>query len=314
MTVLVTGATGFVGSAVRASLRARGQSYRSATRNTGVLAAGEDKVPIRDLSGATDWTGALDGVSTVVHLAARVHVRHETAADALSEFRRVNTSGTERLARAAASAGARRFVFVSSIKVNGESTTGRPFDRADRRRPLDPYGVSKSEAEVALFRVADETGLEIVVVRPPLVYGPNVGGNFLRLLKLVHSGLPLPFGAARNLRSLVFVDNLADLLVTCAFHPRAAGQTFLASDGEDISTADLCSRLARALKKDSRLVPLPLAAVRGGARLIGRLPEYERLFGSLQVDSNAQRVELGWSPPHTVDQGLAATAAWFSAC
>jgi UDP-glucose 4-epimerase len=311
MTILVTGASGFVGSAVLVALRARGLRLRAATRSARRRPP-DDAVVVGEIDGATDWSHALGGISTVIHLAARVHVMRETASDALAEFRRVNTQGTEHLARAALAAGVRRLVYVSSIKVNGEATLGRPFTPENAPNPLDPYGVSKWEAEVLLARVAKETGLEVVVVRPPLVYGPTVRGNFLRLLQLVRSGLPLPFGAARNLRSLVFIDNLADALAFCAIHPRAPGRTFLVSDGEDLSTADLCRRLARALHRTSRLVTVPSIVLRAAAHVARRSAEYQRLFGSLQVDSTALRTELGWSPPNSVDQGLTATAAWFA--
>lgn len=234
MRVLVTGGTGFIGTAVRDALSERGVAQRLALRAKPAETKLGDAVVVGEIHQSTDWRAALSGVSAVVHLAARVHVMHETTADPASEFRRVNTQGTEHLARAAASAGVRRLVFVSSVKVNGESTDGRPFSPSDAPHPGDPYGVSKWEAEQALARVARDTGLEIVVVRPPLVYGPHVRGNFLRLMKLVQSGIPLPFGSARNLRSLVFVRNLADALVTCVHHAGAAGRTFLVSDGEDI--------------------------------------------------------------------------------
>ena len=309
MKVLVTGAAGFVGSALRKALRTRGIAQRAATRRAAL--EGLESVSVGDIDGTTDWSAAVSGISAVVHLAARVHVMRETASDALSEFRRVNTHGTERLARAAATAKVRRLVYVSSIKVHGEVTEARPFSRSDAASPRDPYGVSKWEAELALARVARETGLEVVIVRPPLVYGAGVRGNFLRLLQLVRLGIPLPFGSAHNLRSLIFVRNLADALVICVEHPLAAGQTFLASDGEDLSTADLCSRLGRALGRAPRLLPVPVAVLRPIAALAHRDAEFQRLFGSLQVDATPLRIELGWRPPYTVDQGIAETAAWF---
>lgn len=311
MSVLVTGATGFVGMAVRDALKGRGVAHRSATRGTPVRGAVGDVVTIAAIDGATDWTAAVSGMKAVVHLAARVHVMREASADPLAEFRRVNTDGTVQLARSAARAGVRRFVYVSSIKVNGEATLGRPFSPADPANPVDPYGVSKWEAERALARLAAETGLEVVVVRPPLVYGAGVRGNFLRLLQLAQLGVPLPFGSARNLRSLVFVRNLADALVTCVEHPAAPGQTFLVSDGLDLSTADLCRRLGRALGRTPRVFPAPVTVLRAVATLARRGAEFQRLFGSLQVDSSALRATLGWQPPYTVDQGLAETAAWF---
>ncbi len=311
MRVLVTGGTGFIGTAVRDALSERGVAQRLALRAKPAETKLGDAVVVGEIHRSTDWRAALSGVSAVVHLAARVHVMHETTADPASEFRRVNTQGTEHLARAAASAGVRRLVFVSSVKVNGESTDGRPFSPSDAPHPGDPYGVSKWEAEQALARVARDTGLEIVVVRPPLVYGPHVRGNFLRLMKLVRSGIPLPFGSARNLRSLVFVRNLADALVTCVHHAGAAGRTFLVSDGEDLSTAELCVRLSRALGRTPRLVRVPTALIAPVASFARRSAEFDRLFGSLRVDSGALRSALGWRPPFTVDEGLAQTAAWF---
>jgi nucleoside-diphosphate-sugar epimerase len=312
MTLLLTGANGFVGTAVRQALAARGIAHRSAVR---AAVAGDrdlDTVLVGDIHGTTDWPPAcFEGVSVVMHLAARVHVMRETSTDALSEFRHVNTAGTERLARAAAAARVKRFVYVSSIKVNGESTRERSFASSDPPQPDDPYGISKWEAELVLGRVARDTGLETVIVRPPLVYGPGVKGNFLRLLMLVDTGLPLPLGAARNLRSLVFVQNLADLLVTCAQHPNAAGQTFLVSDDEDLSVADLCTRLARALERPARLLPVPIAVLRGAAVVTRRTQEFQRLFGSLRIDSSPLQGELGWSPPVSVDDGIVATATWF---
>lgn len=310
MTILVTGARGFVGTAVRQALRRRGSSVRLATRLP-IVVDGVEATAVGEIDGATDWTQALAGVSTVIHLAARVHVMRETSADGPAEFRRVNVRGSVRLACMAAALGVRRLVYVSSIKVNGEATTGRAFTPSDPPRPVDPYGVSKWEAEQALARVAAETGLEVVVVRPPLVYGAGVRGNFLRLMRLASLGAPLPLGAVRNLRSLVFVRNLADALVMCAAHPDAPGQTFLVSDGHDLSTTDLFERLARALGCRSRLFPVPSALVSLVGQWTGRSAEVERVFGSLQVDSSSLCRALGWTPPHTVDDGLKETATWF---
>jgi nucleoside-diphosphate-sugar epimerase len=309
--VLLTGATGFVGTALRAALKARSIPYRSVTHQIALRESRGEAVSVGSIDGATEWSAAVTGVSSVVHLAARVHVMRETLPDALAAFRSVNTQGTERLARAAVRAGARRFIYVSSIKVNGESTSGRPFSRSDPPGPVDPYGISKWEAELALARVARETGLEVVVVRPPLVYGPGVRGNFLRLLKLARLGFPTPVGSANNLRSLVFVRSLADVLVTCIQHPAAAGQTFLVSDGEDLSTPALFTKLARALGKRPWLVPVPVGLLRAIAGVARRSAEFQRLFGSLQVDSTPLLTELGWRPPHTVDQGILETASWY---
>lgn len=308
--MLVTGASGFVGAALLPALRARGHAVRAAARRE-IGCDADEQVRVGDLGPETDWREALAGVDAVVHLAARVHVMHDTSTDPLAEFRRSNVEGTAALARAAAASGAKRLVFVSSIKVNGEATDGRPFTERDAPDPKDPYGQSKAEAEKALAGVAGETGLEVVVLRPPLVYGPGVRANFLRLLRLADRGVPLPFGAVDNRRSMVFVGNLADAIVRCVEHPAAAGRTFLVSDGEDLSTADLIRRLARALGKRASLVPVPPALMRTAARLLGRGAEADRLLGSLRIDSSALRESLGWRPPFTVDEGLAATAAWY---
>ncbi len=272
--------------------------------------------PIRvgDLAADADWRDALAGVATVVHLAARVHVMRDAATDPLAEFRRVNVEGTLALARQAATAGVERFVFISSIKVNGEATVeGQRFSADDPPAPRDPYGVSKFEAEEQLRALAAQTGMQVVMVRPPLVYGPGVKANFLSMLRWLHRGVPLPFGAIDNRRSLVALDNLADLISHCARHPAAANQTFLAGDGEDLSTTQLLQRLARSLGKPARLVPVPPAVLRAGAALLARRDVVERLCGSLQVDISKTRELLGWKPPLTVDEGLRQVASWFLA-
>ena len=263
------------------------------------------------IDGHTDWGAALDGVTTVIHLAARVHVTRDTAADPLAEFRRVNVAGTERLALQAAARGVRRLVYVSSIKVNGERTDGRPFGDSDMPRPEGAYAQSKLEAEHVLRGIAARTGLDVVIVRPPLVYGPGVKGNFLSLLRLVDSGLPLPFARCDNRRSLIGVTNLADLLAECALHPAAAGEIFLAADGEDLSTPGLVRRVAGALGRRARLLPVPVSWLGGAARLLGRAALYERLCGSLQVDAGKAGRVLGWRPRLTVDDELTATARWY---
>lgn len=306
--VLVTGAAGFVGQALCRTLAEAGFRVRGATRRP---AAGIEAAAVGEIGPDTDWRAALHGVDAVVHLAARVHVMRDTAADPEQAFHAVNAAGTERLARQAAAAGVRRLVYVSSVKVNGERTAARPFDAADAAAPQDPYGRSKWAAEQALQAVSRESGLETVAVRPPLVYGPGVGGNFLRLMKLVKSGVPLPLASLRNRRSLIYLGNLVDLLALCLRHPEAAGATFLVSDGEDLSTGELVRRLARALGRPPRLLPCPPALLRLAGTLAGRGDEVARLADSLQVDDGALRRRLGWSPPFTVDQGIAASAAWF---
>jgi UDP-glucose 4-epimerase len=250
----------------------------------------------------------------VVHLAARVHVMHDSAADPLAEFRRVNVKGSLQLARQAAEAGVRRFVYVSSIKVNGEGTeAGRPFRADDAPQPHDPYGISKHEAEVGLHQLAAATGMELVVVRPPLVYGPGVRANFRSMMGWLKRGIPLPFGAIENRRSLVALDNLCDLLVTCTRHPAAAGQTFLAGDGDDVSTTQLLQRLGRALGHPARLVPLPPVVLRRLFGALGKAEIAQRLFSSLQVDISTTRDRLGWQPPIGLDEGLRRAAVAFLA-
>jgi len=306
--VLVTGASGFIGRALCDVLAASGRRVRKAVRMPAPGFPGA--VAVGDIGIDTDWRAALEGVSGVVHLAARTHVLRETATNPLAEYRRINVSGTERLARSAAACGVRRLVFLSSVKVNGERTTGRPCTEGDTPRPEDAYGVSKWEAEQALSRIAAGTGLEVVVLRPPLVYGPGVKGNFLRLMNLVARGVPLPLGAVANRRSFIYTGNLAGAIVQALDAPQAAGRTYLVSDGEDVSTPDLVRALARALGVKPRLLSLPLAALGLGATLAGKRAEFARLTGSLQVDSSRIRQELGWEPRFSLTQGLTETARW----
>ena len=308
-TVLVTGANGFIGRSLCAVLAAPGRKVRRAVRTP--VPGLPDAVAVGDIGPDTDWRAALEGVSGVVHLAARTHVLRETASDPLGEYRRINVSATERLARSAAAGGVRRLVFVSSVKVNGERTGERPFTEDGAPRPEDAYGASKWETEQALARIAAATGLEVVVVRPPLVYGPGVKGNFLRLMNLVARGAPLPLGTVENRRSFIYAGNLAGAIVQALDAPQAAGRTYLVSDGEDVSTPDLVRGLARALGVKPRILPLPLAALGFAATLAGKRAEFARLTGSLQVDSSRIRRELGWAPRYSVAQGLEETARWY---
>lgn len=317
--ILVTGATGFVGKALCAVLLERGHVVRRAVRDAtdhDRMGAGREEdrletVAVGDIAAGTDWSQALASVDVVVHLAARVHVMRDDALDPLSEFRRVNVAGSERLARAAAERGVKRMVFVSSIKVNGEETRGGyAFCEADAPAPEDDYGVSKWEAELALRRVAQATGLELVIVRPPLVYGPGVKGNFAHLLDAVARGTPLPLASVRNLRDLVHVENLADALAVCATHPAAAGQTYLACDGEPISTPDLLRQLAAGMGAPSRLLPCPPSLLRIGGALSGKSDRIRRLLGSLRIDGAKMRTDLNWAPPRTLQEGLRITAEW----
>lgn len=254
----------------------------------------------------------MTGMDVVIHLAARVHVMNERADDPLTEFRQVNVFGTERLARSAVASGVRRLVYVSSIKVNGEQTAeNETFSESDVPHPQDPYGISKWEAERILSQIAEETGLEVVIVRPPLVYGPEVKGNFAQMLRVLDKGIPLPLASVRNLRSLVYVENLADALIACASHPAAAGQTYLVSDGEDISTSGLLNFLAESIGRPARLFPCPPGLLQVLANWVGKGAQAERLLGSLQVDSAKIRRDLNWVPPYTLQQGLQATAEWY---
>jgi len=309
--ILVTGATGFVGSALSSRL-ALSEKVRATARQWSTAGAPNREVELHtgELSAKQDWGSALEGVTCVIHCAARVHVMREQAVDPLVEFRRVNVEGTMRLARQAAESGVRRLVFVSSIKVNGEWTEpGTPYRADDHPNPQDPYGMSKCEAEVGLRSLAQETGMEVVIIRPPLVYGPGVKANFLAMLRWLERGVPLPLSrVSDNRRSLVFLGNLVDLIVTCIEHPAAASQTLLVSDDEDLSTAELLRRMGLALGRPVRLFPVPPGLLRLGASLIGRPEIAQRLCGSLQVDISRTKEVLGWRPPFSVDEGLKRTA------
>jgi len=314
--VLVTGASGFVGSKLCQKLGELNVHVVAAVRRTPVERNQSDEfyssVTVGDILESTDWSSALTQVDTVIHLAARVHVMNDAVADPLTEFRRVNTGGTEHLARSAAASGVQRLIFVSSIKVNGEATRGvHKFSEADTPSPQDPYGVSKWEAEQALHRVADETGLEVVIVRPPLVYGPGVRGNFAQMLAVISKRIPLPLGSVANRRSLIYVGNLVDALITCSTHPAAAGQTYLVSDGSDISTTDLLRQLASGMGVSPRLFPCPQSILQLAGKLAGKSPQVERLLGSLRVDSDKMRTDLNWVPPYSLQQGLQETAKWY---
>ena len=251
------------------------------------------------------WADAVKGVSAIEHRAARVHVMTEKAANPLEEFRRVNVQGTLNLAQQAAAAGVARFVVVSSIKVNGEETfKGVPFFAGDVAAPADPYGISKLEAELGLYEIAAQTGMEIVVIRPPLVYGPGVRANFAAMMRWLQKGVPLPLGAIHNQRSLVALDNLVDLIVTCTTHPAAANQTFLVSDGEDVSTSELLRRMGNVMGCPARLVPVPASLLKLAAAMVGKGDVAQRLCGSLQVDIKKTRQLLDWNPPLSLDEGL----------
>lgn len=302
--VLVTGASGFLGQALSSRLRADGCLVTALSRHSST-GTGESWVPVHRYAG--DDT-LLVGQDCVVHLAARVHVMNDAVQDPLAEFRAANVDLTVNLARQAARAGVRRFIFISSVKVNGEETAaGRPFTAADTPQPQDPYGVSKMEAEQALTSIAAQTGLEIVIIRPPLVYGPRVRANFGALLRAVSRGVPLPLGAIHNRRSLVALDNLVDLIATCIDHTKAPGQILMVSDGEDLSTSELVRRMARAMGRSARLVNVPIWLLLMLGNLIGKSSAVQRLCGNLQVDISKTKTVLGWTPPVGVDEGLRRT-------
>lgn len=266
---------------------------------------------IGEIGPDTDWRAALQGIYCVIHLAARTHVLDDRSTDSLADYRRINVQGTIRLAQQAAAAGVRRLVFLSSVKVNGEVTASKAYTEDDAPMPLDAYGITKHEAEQALHRISFDTGMEIVILRPPLVYGPGVKGNFLRLLRLINRGLPLPLASVRNQRSLIGVDNLVDAIITCMDAPAAAGKTYLVSDGEDVSTPELISKLAAGMNRPPRLLPCPVPLLHAGAALLGKSAAIARLTGSLTVDSTRIRRELGWQPRYSLDQGLNVTAQWY---
>lgn len=306
--VLISGASGFIGQALCEAAARRGFAVRGGVRRRGALPAGIEPVEVGEINGDTDWSRALCDVDVVICLAARVHVMKDTSKNPLHEFQKINVSGAVNLARQSAGAGIRRLVYVSSIKVNGEETSnGSIYSEEDTPTPQDPYGISKWEAEQALHRVASETGLEVVIVRPPLVYGAGVKGNFAQMLRVVARGIPLPFGSVRNRRDLIYIGNFVDALIACAIHPAAAGQTYLVSDGAPVSTPDLLRMLADAMGVPSRVFPFPPALLKVSGKLIGKSAQVERLLGSLQVDSGNIRRELNWQPPYSMQQGLQAT-------
>jgi nucleoside-diphosphate-sugar epimerase len=312
-TVLVTGANGFVGHSLL--LQLEGINFwhvRGAVRcGKGDLLHNKDVVEIGDLGPDTIWEEGLHNVDVVVHTAARAHVMTDTRNDAMAEYRRVNVEATASLAQQAASQGVRRFIFVSSIGVNGNTNTV-PFQAKDEPDPADFYSISKYEAEKELRKIAQQTGLEVVIIRPPLIYGANAPGNFGKLVKWVRKGVPLPLGGVRNRRSLVGLDNLLDLIVTCIDHPNATDEVFLVSDGEDISTSELLLRVGRAMGRPARLLPVPVWFLKAGAAILGRRDLARRLLGSLQVDISRTCDVLDWTPPITVDEGLRRAVAHFN--
>lgn len=314
MKVLITGATGFVGGSIMQQMLVdENHSLVAAVRDSqNMRLTGVRVVEVDGLGAETDWTAALQDIDAVVHAAARVHVMKEQAGNPLMEFRRINVDGTLNLARQAAASGVKRFIYISSVKVNGESSdVSNPFASASIPRPQDPYGISKMESEQVLSQISLETSMELVIIRPPLVYGPGVGANFLRLVNAVYRGIPLPFASINNQRSLIGIGNLVDAVIVCLSHPEAKGKTYLVCDKENISTPELITRLARALDCPARLVPFPLSLMKLGARTIGKSQEVDRLIGSLVVDSSEIQDDLSWTPPYSMQQGLEIFADWY---
>jgi nucleoside-diphosphate-sugar epimerase len=306
MMVLLTGASGFVGKAVLKTAQQRGLKIRPVYRSIDTSNGQTEATLISGLDGAAVWSQALKDVHVVIHTAALAHVMGKEVLDPLAEYRRVNVQGTLNLARQAASAGVQRFVFISSIKVNGEGTvSGCPFSADDNPKPEDAYGLSKAEAEFQLKQVAQDSGMEVTIIRPPLIYGAGVKGNMANLIRWVKRGLPLPFGSViKNRRSLVGLDNLVDLILVCTHHHRAANQTFLISDGEDLSTSELLRKIGKALGRSAHLLPVPVGFISLAAMLIGKRMISDRLLGSLQVDIQKTCDLLDWRPTVTIDEGL----------
>jgi len=301
--LLLTGATGFLGSRVATALYSKPDVNLTAAvrRRTEIPIANIMKV--QGLDANTDWSIALTNQQVVIHAAARAHIIKDEVADPQMEYRRINLDGTLNFARQASASGVKRFIFVSSIGVNGNFNT-QPFTENDMPNPAEFYAQSKWEAEQGLWEIQRETGMEIVIIRPPLVYGPNAPGNFGSLMRWVGKSVPLPFGAINNQRSLVALDNLVDLIITCIDHPAAANQVFLAGDGQDLSTTELLRGVARAAKKPSRLIPIPSSILMLAASLLGKKTVAQRLLGSLRVDISKARDLLGWEPPISVEEGL----------
>lgn len=311
--ILVTGANGFLGQAVIKKLNDMSREVRGALRTPGEsLLDDVEYVSVGNIDKNTNWKNALDCVDTIIHTAARVHVMHETSADALSDFREVNVDGTMKLAKQAEKNGVKRFIYISSIKVNGENTKkNQPFTEEDKPEPADPYAISKLEAEQALYSLSDKTEMEIVCIRPPLVYGPGVKANFLNMMKWLYKGIPLPLGSINNKRSIVALDNLVDLIITCIKHPNAANETFFVSDDEDLSISELLKHVARALDKNPRLFPVNKNIIEFFLKRLGKKNLAKRLCGSLQVDISKAKKLLNWTPSVSLEEGLRKTARSF---
>lgn len=311
--VLITGADGFIGKALCAEMVSKGWKVRASVRSQNKIQSISKEIEIIETGSIgpdTDWSNALDNVESVVHLAGRVHVMEDSSSDSLSKYRIVNTAGTEKLARSAASSGVRRFVFMSTVKVNGEGRKA-PYTEDDISAPVDSYSISKRDAEDKIKEIARETGIETVIIRAPMIYGPEVKANFLKLLKAIDRGVPMPLVGIKNRRSMMYIGNLVNLIIACMNHQKAAGQTYLVSDGEDVSTPELVRQIAKALEKSPKLFYLPLFMLLLAGILFGKSQEIARLTGSLAVDSSKIRKELNWTPPFTLTHGLKQTAEWF---
>jgi len=305
--ILITGANGFIGRHLCAFLKERACFVRGAVRNkTSDALVADEYIQVGEIDGSTDWQQALIGVDVVIHLAARVHVLKDEAVDPLLAFRQVNVLGTERLARMAAKAGVKKFIFLSSVKVNGEGS-GKAYTEIDAPQPEDAYGISKKEAEDSLLRIAADTGLKTVILRPSLVYGPGVKANFKNLIKLVSLGVPLPFKSICNQRSFIYIGNLVDAILLCITHPEALGEVFLVSDGDDVSTPDLMKILASAMRKKVVLIAVPISFLKFLSSLVGQGDAIEKLIGSLCIDSSKIRIKLGWTPPYAIKEGISKT-------
>lgn len=311
-TVLVTGANGFIGSVLCSRLVAEKCYVVGAFRSTDnyLSVRGVKSVKIGNIDTATDWRTVLQGVDTVVHLAARVHVMKDLSGDPLQAYREVNVHGTERLALQAADVGVNRFIFMSTVKVNGEENR-KAYTESDIPSPMDSYGISKMEAEKKITDISVKTGMEAVILRPPLVYGPGVKANFLRLVQIIDRGIPLPLASTNNQRSMIYVENLVDAILQCMRNPNAAGQTYLVSDGQNVSTPGLIRMIAAALQKQPRLFRFPPLALYIASRLTGKGQAVDRLIGSLTVDIGKIKNELGWKPPFTLEEGIKNTAFWY---
>ena len=311
--VLITGVNGFIGSALCAKMLFDGWTVRGTVRNaqhSNLLPPNLEPIIIESIGSDIDWSKALNGVDSVVHLAALIHLKDNSGADQFRKFRYINTVATEHLARTAATSGCRRFIFLSSVKVNGEEKA-KPYTEKDIPKPIDPYGISKWEAEKLLHKISAETGMEVVIIRPPMVYGPNVKANFLLLFKVVERGIPLPMTSINNRRSFIYLGNLIDAVVTCIKHPKASGQTYFVSDGEDVSTPELIQRISYSLGKPTRLFPFPPVMLKIAGIITGKTVTIDRLLHSFSIDCSKISNELNWKAPFTMEQGLRETAQWY---